>query len=219
MSQNRGRPSRSGRTPVRNSTSRSRRLSGSMLATHQPIHACVPGAMASFPCSNVTRGTAVFSADGRYRYLLTRRVGPGEKVATFIMLNPSTADASADDPTIRKCIGFSRRWRCGVLRAVNLFACRATDPSDLKAAADPVGPENLQWILRAVRRSERSAQRSTIVCAWGVHGTHRDQDAAMLRLLHEQAIRLAALGLTRDGYPRHPLYAPYEARPIHFRPD
>src|SRR5262249_40146014 len=153
----------SGRTPVMKSSSRSRRLNGLMLATHQPMQACVPGAMTSSTRSRTTRGSAVFSTDGRYRYLLTRRVGPGRKSATFIMLNPSTADATADDPTIRKCIGFARRWRCGVLRVVNLFAFRATDPDVLKAAADPVGPENRRWILRSIRRTNRQI----VVCAWG----------------------------------------------------
>jgi hypothetical protein len=164
--------------------------------------------------SESTHGAAVISPDGRYRYLLTRRVGPGRKTATFIMLNPSTANATVDDPTIRKCIGFSRRWRCGVLRVVNLFAFRATEPRVLKMAVDPVGPENLRWILRSVR----SRGRMTVVCAWGVHGEHRGQDTAVLRLFHGRAVRLVALGLTQDGHPRHPLYAPYSARPIRFRP-
>ena len=162
--------------------------------------------------------TAVISADGRYRYLLARRVGPGPNMATFIMLNPSTADATVDDPTIRKCIGFSRRWRCGVLRVVNLFAFRATDLGLLKAAADPVGPENLQWILRSVEDTEQPPVRSTVVCAWGVHGAHQNQDVAILRLLQRRAIPLVALGLTKDGHPRHPLYAPYSSRRIPFVP-
>jgi hypothetical protein len=166
--------------------------------------------------SNANRGTAVISPDGRYRYLLTRRVGPGRDSATFIMLNPSTADATADDPTIRKCIGFSRRWRCGVLRVVNLFAFRATEPGRLKAAADPIGPANLRWVLRAVRSAERSRGRSTVVCAWGVHGAFQDQDIAILRLLQARAFRVVALGLTKDGHPRHPLYAPYRSRRMPF---
>jgi hypothetical protein len=134
------------------------------------------------------------------------------------MLNPSTADATVDDPTIRKCIGFSRRWRCGVLRVVNLFAFRTTDPRCLKTVTDPVGPENLRWILRSVEAAERSRERSTVVCAWGAHGTHQNQDAAILRLLKRRTIRLVALGRTKDGQPRHPLYASYASRRIPFGP-
>ena len=73
---------------------------------------------------------AVISACGRYRYLLTRRVGPGTRAVTFIMLNPSTADATRDDPTIRRCIGFARSWGIGGVDVVNLFAFRATEPRD-----------------------------------------------------------------------------------------
>jgi len=160
----------------------------------------------------------VLSPDGRYRYLLTRRVGPGHDTATFIMLNPSTADATVDDPTIRKCVGFSRRWRCGVLRVVNLFAFRAADPSILKAADDPIGPENSRWILRMLRTAEQSGGQSIVVCAWGVHGAFQNQDVTVLRLLHGRAIRLMSLGITKHGYPRHPLYAPYSSRRIGLAP-
>ena len=132
------------------------------------------------------------------------------------MLNPSTADATVDDPTIRKCIGFSRRWRCGVFRVVNLFAFRTTNPGCLKSVADPVGPENLRWILRSVDAAEGSRERSTVVCAWGVHGAHQNQDVAILGLLKRRTIRLVALGRTKDGYPRHPLYAPYSSRRVPF---
>src|SRR3954454_15761859 len=91
---------------------------------------------------------AVISACGRYRYLLSRQVGPGLRTATFIMLNPSTADATNDDPTIRRCIGFARQWGCGRLAVLNLFAVRATDPAEMKRADDPVGPENRDWFDR-----------------------------------------------------------------------
>jgi hypothetical protein len=165
-----------------------------------------------------TGANAVISPDGRYRYLLTRRVSAARDTVTFIMLNPSTADATLDDPTIRRCIGFSRRWRCGVLQVVNLFAFRTSDPGCLKTVADPVGPENLRWILRSVDRAEHSRVRPIVVCAWGVHGRHRNQDLAILRLLKRRTIRLVALGRTKDGHPRHPLYAPYSSRRILFGP-
>src|SRR3954462_13242745 len=91
-------------------------------------------------------GGAIFSACGRYRYLLTRQLGEGsvgqeKKVATFIMLNPSTADATRNDPTIRKCIGFAQRWQCERLQVLNLFAVRATLPRDMKRADEPIGSD------------------------------------------------------------------------------
>lgn len=165
----------------------------------------------------VMSGSAVFSACGDYRYLLTRRLSdphcnddsPNEhgKLATFIMLNPSTADATRNDPTIRKCIGFARRWQCDTLQVLNLFAVRATLPHDMKRATDPVGPENLHWFAHALTPSTTTTH--LIICAWGVHGAHRGQDRAILRWLNEQDIVPLALGLTQGGHPRHPLYVPY----------
>src|SRR3954453_788312 len=107
---------------------------------------------------------AVISACGRYRYLLTRQVGPGTRTAVFIMLNPSTADATDDDPTIRRCIGFARQWGCGRLAVLNLFALRATDPAWMKQADNPVGPENRDWFDRTFPASHDGP----VVCAWGV---------------------------------------------------
>ncbi len=92
---------------------------------------------------------AVLSRDGRYRYHLYRPIpGAGQRIATFIMLNPSTADQETDDPTIRKCMGFCRRWNCGELNVVNLFAIRATNPAEIGKTLNPVGPQNRAWIER-----------------------------------------------------------------------
>lgn len=145
---------------------------------------------------------AVISACGRYRYLLTRQVVRGARTATFIMLNPSTADATNDDPTIRRCIGFARQWGCGRLAVLNLFAFRATDPADLKRAAEPVGPENRTWFDRTLS----VPNSDPVVCAWGVHGEHMSQDLAVLGWLAGYGVEPVALGVTRDGHPKHPLY-------------
>jgi hypothetical protein len=136
---------------------------------------------------------AILSTCGVYRYVLTRQVGPGERTATFILLNPSTADATQDDPTIRRCIGFSRLWGCGKLAVLNLFAFRATLPADLKRAADPVGPENKVWFDRTLT--------GLVVCGWGVHGAHLDQDLVVTGWLRELGIEPLALGVTKDGRP------------------
>ena len=151
--------------------------------------------------------SAVLSEDRRYRYRLRREAGGllGEGVALFIMLNPSTADEAADDPTIRRCCGFVRRWGYGALEVVNLFALRATDPAALYADADPVGPENDSHISAA------AADAKIIVAAWGVHGTLYGRGPAVRDLLQGQGRRLTALGVTKDGQPRHPLYMPLTA--------
>jgi hypothetical protein len=155
---------------------------------------------------------AVISNCGRYRYLLTRQIAPGLRTATFIMLNPSTADATTDDPTIRRCIGFSRQWGCGKLAVLNLFAVRATAPADMKRARDPVGPENKDWFDRTLaHRGE-----GPVICAWGVHGEHLEQDSAVLGWLDDIGVKPRALGITRDGHPKHPLYLSYGAQLIPF---
>jgi hypothetical protein len=154
-------------------------------------------------------GSAVISEDGKYRYHLWRRVSENERVATFIMLNPSTADACADDATIRKCLGFCRRWGCGELHVVNLFAFRATDPRELGKALDPVGPGTGPAIRRAV------ADADLVVCAWGIHGGYLKQGEAVVSLIRPLC-KPMCLGVTRDGRPRHPLFVPYSARLVPF---
>ena len=158
---------------------------------------------------------AVISDCGRYRYQLTRQVSPGERAAVFLMLNPSTADATIDDPTIRRCIGFARRWGCGRLTVLNLFAFRATDPAEMKLADDPVGPENRDWFDRTLH----DHQDGPVVCAWGVHGEFMDQDQVVLGWLDTLRIKPLTLGSTRDGHPKHPLYLPKtsELIPLHRR--
>src|SRR5579885_902200 len=106
---------------------------------------------------------ATFSEDRRYRYTLTRVWGDqaGERCA-FILLNPSTADAEKDDPTIRRCISYARRWGFAGLEILNLFAWRSTDPRALRMVPDPVGPMNLANIVAVTRSTPR------IVCGWGV---------------------------------------------------
>jgi hypothetical protein len=145
--------------------------------------------------------TAVIDLSGRYRYVLTREWGV-RGVVTWIMLNPSTADADNDDPTIRRCIGFSKRWGFGGLRAVNLFAYRATNPSELRSVNDPVGPEHQRYFRQALDGAGR------IVAAWGSH--------AVVRLTHIaellQACPVMCLGTNADGQPKHPLYVRTDAK-------
>jgi hypothetical protein len=162
--------------------------------------------------------SAVLSADGKYRYHLRRKLTAGGGIATFIMLNPSTADAKVDDPTIRKCIGFCQRWRCGELHVANLFAVRATDPASMRQADEPVGPDNFDWLQRIVNMTVNRVSRclsGRIVCAWGTHGRYMDQDQRVLGRI-EDICKPMCLGVTQDGQPRHPLYVPYSADLVAF---
>jgi hypothetical protein len=154
--------------------------------------------------------SAVFSGDRRYRYALTRRWDLSSPLACFIMLNPSTADAMADDPTIRRCTGFARAWGAGGLLVVNLFGLRATDPAELRSADDPVGPDNdavITWWLW----SQQAELIGPVVAAWGVHGTLQGRDRHAAGLLADRGRDLSCLGVTKDGNPKHPLYLPADS--------
>lgn len=157
-------------------------------------------------------GSAIISECGKYRMRLSRHVNDDLPYnhLLFIMLNPSTADATQDDPTIRKCRGFSERLGFSFFEVVNLFDYRATDPKDLKKSPEPCSQHNMPMILAAARHSEM------VICAWGTHGSYRGQDLQVIRMLECASIPMKALGVTKDGHPRHPLYVPYSAELINF---
>jgi hypothetical protein len=157
----------------------------------------------------VIESSADFSADGRYRYRLGRRWGRGS-VVRFVMLNPSTAGAEADDPTVRRCVGLARSWGYAAIEVLNLYAFCATRPDDLARAADPVGPDNDSYLRHGVSRWTPKL----IIAAWGVHA-RPERAAEVLGLLAGR--RIHCLGRTRDGHPRHPLYVPAATRPRVFR--
>jgi hypothetical protein len=152
------------------------------------------------------RRSAVFDASGRYRYRLVRAWARGRRVA-FVMLNPSTADASRDDPTIRRCVGFARAWGFGSLEVVNLFALRTSKPRDLVRAADPVGSANHRYVVRALGRAD------LVIAAWGGAPLARSRDP-FARLLRGAPVY--CLGRTCAGAPRHPLYVRASTRLVPF---
>ncbi|MBD2460605.1 DUF1643 domain-containing protein [Oscillatoria sp. FACHB-1407] len=141
---------------------------------------------------------AIFDSTGTYRYTLWREWGNSPKVV-FVMLNPSTADADRNDPTIRRCIGLAQMWGFGALEVVNLFAYCATHPTELRQATDPIGVENDRYLLQAVQRSDRT------ILAWGNWGSLHQRDRCVLDLL-AQHTPLYCLGMNQSGQPRHPLY-------------
>jgi hypothetical protein len=149
---------------------------------------------------------AVFDSTAReYRYLLTRIWDPTVKPITFLMLNPSTADALEDDATIRRLAGkngFARRMGAGGLVVVNLFGLRSTDPRALLHHDDPVGRHNDVFVRQAVSVS------STVVCAWGAAGVTGDRGRKVTQDLAGLGVSLQCLGRTSTGQPRHPLYLP-----------
>ena len=156
-----------------------------------------------------TDSGAEFSPCGRYRYLLWRRWGDGPLLG-FTMLNPSTADHEANDPTVERCCRRAREYGFGGLAVTNLFALRSTDPAALKRTADPVGPDNDAAIVRAADACEWT------VAAWGTHGSLRGRSAAVLKLLAGREVH--ALKLTASGVPCHPLYLGYDLKPFVWMP-
>jgi len=126
----------------------------------------------------------------------------------FVGLNPSTADAQTDDPTIRRLARFAQAWGFGGMTVCNLFAFRATDPRVLKLADDPVGPVNNRVLRREAGRA------ALIVACWGNHGLWRQQSAAALPLLSGRSRPLLCFGLTRVGEPKHPLYLRRDVAPV-----
>lgn len=156
---------------------------------------------------------ALISPCGLYRYDLSRRWSPGVGRVAFIGLNPSTADGLVDDPTIRRCIRFARDWGYGAMRMVNLFAYRTPDPRDLvdtaEAGIDPVGVGNDE-ILRRLGET-----CSLVVAAWGAHPLAEHRALQVAHLLPP----LVALGVTKGGQPRHPLYMRADSRPVCWAPE
>jgi len=151
---------------------------------------------------------AIYSDCQRYRYSLTRIWDDSGEKVLFLMLNPSTATELQNDPTVERCERRARALGYGAFSVTNIFAWRATDPRDMRAASDPVGPDNDAAILAAVDWADQ------IVCAWGAHGAHLDRGQNVTRLLRATNRPLSHLGLTKAGHPKHPLYIGYKVQPM-----
>lgn len=170
---------------------------------------------------------AVLSDCGTYRYALWREWMTGEGTCLFVMLNPSTADASEDDPTIRRCIGFAQRWGYQRLAVGNVYALRATDPRVLKTARDPVGEYGLlaasprytydnrndEWL----RKLAMDPETKRVIVAWGANADPQ-RAAAVADVLTAHYFPVEHLGLTKAGAPKHPLYLAADTEPQHWDP-
>jgi hypothetical protein len=160
------------------------------------------------------RSGAIISDCGTYRYHLWRRWDECLPTMIFVLLNPSTADASEDDPTIRRCIGFAKREGCGGISVRNVFALRATDPAELLKHPDPFGPENEAHLLAA----RNVSLMTVLVLGWGAESTNkrlREYYKRAKNCLCQQSPK--CFGVTKDGAPRHPLYLRADAEMIQWR--
>ncbi len=163
--------------------------------------------------------SATISACGLYRYALERSTGIEGPNLAWLMLNPSTADADVDDPTIRKVVGFTRRAGYGVALVVNLFAWRETDSKLIERVVKRgfhrlEGDDNCAAIMQAAAISD------AVVCAWGAHAWARTQAERVLGWLADHPreepirLRLLCLGRSKGGDPLHPLMPSYDGHPL-----
>lgn len=164
--------------------------------------------------SDETQPGAVFSPCDRYRYVLRRQSLLNQGTVLFVMLNPSTATATEDDPTIRRCIRFVRAWGYGELVVANLYALRTPHPRQLHEADDPVGPDNDGWLASLANDSELT------IVAWGADpGPDPERPKRVLKTLAAGAGEIMALGTCADGSPRHPLYVKGYGEPTTYPPE
>jgi hypothetical protein len=145
---------------------------------------------------------AIFSDDRIFRYVLWRIWDRTKPLVTFIGLNPSTADEEADDQTIKKCVGFVKRWGYGGLYMVNLFAFRATRPRELLKSSDPVGPNNDEWIEKILKKAD------LVVGAWGNHGSLLGRGQYFVKNIPN----FHYLKINKSGHSAHPLYIKYGSK-------
>jgi hypothetical protein len=151
-------------------------------------------------------GSAIFSEDRTRRYELRRTWGTDPRVC-FCMLNPSLADETELDPTVRRCVGFARAWGMGGLVVVNLFSIVSPDPKVLVTHPDPVGSENDSHILRMAKASK------LVICAWGAFPEARERGIKVAEMLRAAGVVTHCLGKTKAGYPKHPLYLKADTKP------
>lgn len=161
--------------------------------------------------------SAIISVCGKYRYRLERHAleGGGAGCVAWIMVNPSTADASEDDATIRKVKGFSARLGFGWLIVGNVFSYRATDVREIGKVSDPHGPENARILAEIMQEA------ATVIVGWGPtaklpkHLRHRYM--RVVRIAHALGVPLLCLGTAQDGHPRHPLMLAYDTPLVPWR--
>ncbi len=150
------------------------------------------------------KNTAILSTCRKYRYALWRTWDESKPYVMFVGLNPSTADETTDDPTLKRCINYARAWGYGGVCMANLFAFRATDPLYMKASQDPVGIDNNKWLKKLAEDA------GLVVAAWGNDGSFLSRSARVKELIPN----MHCLKLNKSGEPAHPLYQPARLQPV-----
>ncbi|WP_100638366.1 DUF1643 domain-containing protein [Marinobacter salexigens] len=150
------------------------------------------------------KNTAKLSDCRKYRFALWRTWDESKPYVMFVGLNPSTADETTDDPTLIRCMNYAKSWGFGGVCMANIFAFRATAPNDMKAAADPIGSENNEWLIKL------SDDAGLVVAAWGNDGSFLGRSEQVKELLPN----LHCLKLNKSGEPAHPLYQKADRKPV-----
>ena len=150
------------------------------------------------------KNTAKLSECRKYRYALWRTWDDSKPYVMFVGLNPSTADENTDDPTLTRCINYAKSWGYGGVCMVNLFAYRATEPSDMKASNDPIGSENNKWLKNMAKEA------ALVVAAWGNDGSYLGRSKQVLEIIPN----LSCLKVNKSGEPAHPLYQAAKLKPV-----
>lgn len=184
----------------------------------------LPGFELGLPSIEATpEGAAWFSPCGRFRYRLTRPLGSGpgrHGTVLFVLVNPSTATAEKNDPTVRRCVSFGRAWGFAELVVANLCAMVSTDPAGLADVVDPVGPSNDRYLLEAAKNA------NLVVCGWGDGGGNgaagmivTARRGPVCAMLTRAQVPLHRVGpITQRHNPGHPLYLRGDARPVPWAP-
>nr|WP_175800887.1 DUF1643 domain-containing protein [Burkholderia anthina] len=166
----------------------------------------------------MSRSSCDESSDHRFRYSLERHWSVGDRLALFVMLNPSVADAHTDDPTIRRCVGFAKSWGYTGLRVVNLVPYRATDPDDMYDWLATIEHQALWENTRRVLAAARRTDVELVVCAWGTPRPVLWDYARQLHKALRRYRRTHAIKINSTGTPAHPLYLRADLQPVIYEP-
>lgn len=146
---------------------------------------------------------AEFSADRKHRYFLSRVWDENKPMVMFVGLNPSKADEFRDDNTVTRCIRFAAKWGYGGMYMTNLFAYVSTDPQALITSGEDLYRNDI-----TLRRCAKNSQQ--VIFAWGAFKLHAKRMETVKKMFPDAY----CLGLTKGGFPRHPLYLPNKTIPI-----